>query len=290
MKYFSQLLFSSIVLLSACFSTQPNSLLAADTGGEIQLLMRSDDMGVSQSINEACIQSYRDGVARSIEVIVTGAWFLDAARLLKENPGCDVGVHLCLTSEWDYCKWGPLTHAPTLVDSDGYFWPITRTRSSQPGSTGFLEANPDLAEVEAELRAQIEMALKHLPNVTHVSAHMGAATASPELRTLTSRIASEYRLRLESQELQRFPRIGGIHSQDFESELVAALGKLGAGTWMLVEHPGFDTPELRGFGHVGYENVAQHRAGVTKAFTSKKVKTTIQERGIQLISYADLKN
>jgi hypothetical protein len=59
---------------------------------------------------------------------------------------------------------------------------------------------------------------------------------------------------------------------------------------MLVEHPGLDTPELRGFGHPGYENVAQHRAGVTKAFTSGKVKSTIQKRGIRLISYADLKD
>jgi hypothetical protein len=45
---------------------------------------------------------------------------------------------------------------------------------------------------------------------------------------------------------------------------------------------------MRAIGHKGYENVASHRAGVTRAFTSDKVKQVIQRRGIQLISYADL--
>lgn len=288
MNPLSRFLLTTLVLASVFSLSRSNSLYAANASGKIELLMRADDMGVSQSINEACIQSYREGVARSIEVIVNGPWFLDAARLLKGNPGCDVGVHLCLTSEWDYCKWGPLTHAPTLVDSDGYFWPLTRKRSNEPGSTGFLEANPDLAEVEAELRAQIEMALKHLNNVTHVSAHMGTAMATPELQKLTFRIASEYGLSLGSRELQRFPRIGGNQSRDFESQIISGLGKLSAGKWILVEHPGLDTPELRGFGNVSNENLAQQRADVTKAFTSKKVKSAIKKRGIKLISYADL--
>jgi predicted glycoside hydrolase/deacetylase ChbG (UPF0249 family) len=280
-----------MLVLASMLSTPHTAILsAADTDRKIELLVRADDMGVSKSINDACIQSYRDGVARSIEVIVPGPWFLDAVRLLKENPDCDVGVHLCLTSEWDFCKWGPLTHAPSLVDSNGYFWPTEKQRKDSPGSNGFLEANPDLGEVEAELRAQIEMAMKHIPNVTHVSSHMGAATLTAQLRALTSRIASEYGLRLESPELQRFPRTRGINSPDFESEVVAGLGKLGPGKWLLVEHPGLDTPELRGFGNARNATLAQDRAGVTRAFTSEKVKTAIRSKGIQLISYADLKD
>ena len=280
----------SLALLLVVFdlAVPPGSVLAADPDAPIELIVRADDMGVSQSVNEACIQSYRNGVARSIEVIVPGPWFLDAVRLLQENPGCDVGVHLCLTSEWERCKWGPLTHAPSLVDANGYFRPMTSQRKDFPPDTGFLEADPDLVEVEAELRAQIELAKKHIANVTHVSAHMGTATASPRLRALTTRIARDYGLRLQSNMLQRFPRIGGNNAPDFESELAAALETLGPGKWLLVEHPGLDTPELRAFGHQGYDNVAQHRAGVTRAFTSEKVKEVIQRRGINLISYADL--
>src|SRR5687767_3246676 len=69
--------------------------------GEIRLLVRADDMGAAQSVNEACILTARDGIARSVEIIVPGPWFLDAVRLLKENPAIDAGVHLTLTSEWE---------------------------------------------------------------------------------------------------------------------------------------------------------------------------------------------
>lgn len=41
-------------------------------------------------------------------------------------------------------------------------------------------------------------------------------------------------------------------------------------------------------GHKGYWNVAAHRDAVTRAFTSEKVKSVIEKRGIKLISYRDL--
>jgi len=61
------------------------------------------------------------------------------------------------------------------------------------------------------------------------------------------------------------------------------------GTWILVEHPGLDTPEMRAIGHRSYENVAAHREVVTKIFASHKVKEVINKKGIKLISYAALK-
>ena len=65
------------------------------------------------------------------------------------------------------------------------------------------------------------------------------------------------------------------------------LEKLEPGRWLLVEHPGFDTPEMRGLGHLGYYDVAADREGVTRAFTSDQAKAVIQRRAIRLISYAD---
>jgi hypothetical protein len=46
---------------------------------------------------------------------------------------------------------------------------------------------------------------------------------------------------------------------------------------------------MRAIGHAGYEHVANDRDGVTKAFTSKKVKETIERAGIKLLSYRELK-
>jgi CubicO group peptidase (beta-lactamase class C family)/predicted glycoside hydrolase/deacetylase ChbG (UPF0249 family) len=262
-----------------------------ERAGEIRLLVRADDMGVAQSVNEACIKSYKDGIARSVEVIVPGPWFLDAVRLLKENPGLDVGVHLALTSEWERVKWGPLTNAPSLVDANGYFRPMTKQQPDFPPDTGFLDANPNIGEVERELRAQIETARRHLgKQVTHLSSHMGAARATPELLALTERLAGEYGLRMEDTGVKSAGSFGNNSATGDQREraLVDLLEKLQPGQWLLVEHPGLDTPEMRSIGHKGYENVAADRAGVTQAFTSAKVKEVIVRHKIKLIGYVDL--
>jgi hypothetical protein len=73
-----------------------------------------------------------------------------------------------------------------------------------------------------------------------------------------------------------------------EATLAKTLEKLEPGVWILVEHPGLDTPEMQTMGHIGYWNVAAHRDGVTKAFTSEKVKSVIRRRGIKLVSYRDI--
>ena len=41
--------------------------------------------------------------------------------------------------------------------------------------------------------------------------------------------------------------------------------------------------------HIGYEHVAADRQAVTEVLTDERVKAVIEQRGIQLVSYADLK-
>jgi hypothetical protein len=258
----------------------------------IRLLVRADDMGCAHAVNEAVIRTVEHGVARSVEVIVPGPWFREAARMLRERPGIDVGVHLTLTSEWDLVKWGPIAqNVPSLVDREGKFRPMTRERQGFPPDTGFLESGYKIAEVERELRAQIELARRELPGLSHLSAHMGTATAAPELSELVERLAAEHKLPLRVEGLRSLPGgLGGARASGEEKErrLVEALERLEPGDWLLVEHPGLDTPEMRAMGHVGYENVAEDRAGVTRALTSEKVRAVIERRGIELVSYADL--
>jgi hypothetical protein len=263
---------------------------AADASGTIELLVRADDMGVAQSVNAACIAAYREGIVRSVEVMVPGAWFPDAVRLLKENPGLDVGVHLTLTSEWERCKWRPLTEAPSLVDANGFFRPMTRQRSDFPPDTGFLEAGPRLEEVERELRAQIELAKRNIAQVSHVSAHMGTAVCTPELRTMVERLCLEYNLLYRDEQLQYARGFGGSQKSAAEKErdLVTLVEGLKPGRWLIIEHPAYDNAEVRAMGHRGYENVAADREGVTRAFTSPAVKEVVRRRGIRLISYAEL--
>lgn len=68
-----------------------------------------------------------------------------------------------------------------------------------------------------------------------------------------------------------------------------ALNKPEAGnTYLFVEHPGYDTPEMQSVGHKGYENVAADRDVVTKMFTGQRVIDFINNEGIRLIGYNDL--
>ncbi len=259
--------------------------------GEIRLIVRSDDMGAAHAINEACLRSVTEGIARSIEVLVPAPWFPEAVEMLNEHPEIDVGIHLDLTSEWSRVKWGPvLKNVPSLVDVNGYFFPMTRQRDGWPPNTGFLQSGWSIVEVERELRAQIETALRLLPKVTHLSAHMGTATSTPELRAMVEHLAGEYKLPLTLPNLKRVGGFGGkqLSPQEKEAKLIELLGGLTPGTWLFVEHPGLDTAEMRAIAHRGYENVAADRAGVTHAFCSQKVREVVQRHGIKLVSYDDV--
>ncbi len=256
----------------------------------IRLIVRGDDMGSSHAVNVACIQSYRDGIMRSVEVMVPCPWFNEAVEMLAENPALDVGVHLTLTAEWDACKWGPITRAPSLADAQGNFFPMTRQRGDFPPNTGFLDAEPKLSEVERELRAQIELAVKRIKNVSHLSCHMGTATATPELKALVQRLSREYDLPLGAAGAKRAGSFGGSHTtpQEKEAAMVKIIEGLSPGLYLFVEHPGLDMPEMQALGHLGYRNVAADRDGVTRAFTSKNVKRAVRRKEVQLISYGDL--
>jgi predicted glycoside hydrolase/deacetylase ChbG (UPF0249 family) len=258
--------------------------------GAIRLVVRADDIGSSHTADLACIQCFREGIAQSVEVMVPCPWFNEAAKMLRENPGYDVGVHLTLTSEWENCKWGPITQAPSLVDEQGHFFPMTSQRADFPPKTGFLECGWKIEEVEKELRAQIELAKKMIPQVSHLSSHMGTPTATPQLNALVQKLAQEYKLPIETPGAQyvRWAADSKASAEQREAALVKALEELGPGVWIIVEHPGLDTPEMRGLGHKGYWEVASHRDGVTKAFTSAKVREVIRRRGIQLVSYREM--
>ncbi|MCX8038857.1 MAG: polysaccharide deacetylase family protein [Candidatus Sumerlaeia bacterium] len=290
MKKLLQLGVMTMLLWATAVAPGTAAEKAASDSTAIRLLVRGDDIGSCHAANVACIKAYREGIVRSVEVMVCCPWFPEAVQLLKENPELDVGVHLTLTSEWDCCKWGPLTHAASLVDPNGYFFPTTSQRKDFPPNTGFLQSKWKIEEVEKELRAQIERARAHIRQVSHLSSHMGTPTCTPELRALVERLAAEYDLPLEAPMAKRAGGLGGPKTTAAEKEaaLIQILETLQPGLWLMVEHPGLDTPEMQALSHRGYENVAADRDGVTKALTSERAKRIIKERGIQLVSYADV--
>jgi predicted glycoside hydrolase/deacetylase ChbG (UPF0249 family) len=280
-------LISVLALLFMTYSVFSQKDNPAD---EIQLLIRADDIGSFHAANVACIQSYENGIARSVELMAPCAWFPEAVKMLAENPGYDVGVHLTLTSEWSSVKWRPLTHCPSLVDKDGYFFPMVWKNDNFPPNSSISEANWKIEEVEQELRAQIELSMKYVPQISHLSNHMGFTSLDPKLKALVEKLAKEYKLDTETNNLQRFPGWGrDVKPEERIDKFCENLEKLTPGKYLFVEHPARDTEEMKTVGHKGYENVGLDREWVTRVFTSEKVKETIKKKGIKLISYADLR-
>lgn len=277
--------------LAACGIALASNSASAQGAAPPRLIIRADDMGFAHSGNEAILKSYRDGVATSVEIIVPSPWFPEAVKMLNTHTNVDVGMHLALTSEWDNVKWRPVAHCPSLTDADGYFWPMVFPNKNYPGRS-LSENKWRVEDVEKELRAQIELARKHIPRISHVSAHMGCVMVSAETRALLQRLGKEYGLMVETGTNAvkgvSYKGARGTSAEKIES-FVRMIESLEPGqTYLFVDHPGLDTPELRAIHHIGYENVAVDRQGVTEAYTSPAVKAAIAAKHVQLIGYKDL--
>ena len=275
---------TAALLLVSLFALQPSP-----TG--IRLIVKGDDMGAGHGINVATIDAYKRGVLTTTNVIVPGPWFPEAVRLLNENPGLDVGVHLALTSEWDNVKWRPLTQVPSLVDPDGYLFPNVRPRNGSAPGASISESGWKLDEIERELRAQLTLAKRHLPRATYTWNHMGFTSLSQDVAALVARLSKEYGLVVPTDlGIQSVGRV--YESKDTGAvkadKLAARLETLGPGLWLHIDHAATDDPEIRAFGHAGYEWVAADRSANVEAWTSPRVREVITRRGITLTSYRDL--
>ncbi len=258
---------------------------------EIRLIVQGDDMGFSHSGNLALIQSYKNGVEKSIEILAPSPWFPEAVKLLAANPGLDVGVHLTLTSEWDNIKFRPLTSGASLRNTDGYFYPFVFPNKNYPGQS-VKEHGWNLVEIEAEFRAQIELVKKYVPRVSHVTGHMGCVVLDSSIQAMTDRITKEYGIDIKPSEYGvKRAALEGPHTTSKEkiTSFVNMINKLEPGnTYHFIEHPGIDNSELQAISHMGYENVAIDRQGVTDMYTSALVKTALAKKGVNVISWTDL--
>ena len=151
------------------------------------LIVHADDVGVTHSVNAATTQALETGLVNSASIMVPCPWFPEIADYAKSHPDKDFGLHLTLTSERVYYRWGPVAskdNVPSLVDENGYFqhdWaPTTRI-------------NP--REAELELRAQIDRAYAMGIRPTHLDSHQYRLIENgKELFEVFVRVAHDYKL------------------------------------------------------------------------------------------------
>ena len=215
------------------------------------LIVNCDDLGSCHAANVGVYEALRTGLATSASLMVPGPWAREAAARYR---GEDVGVHLTLNAEHDLYRWGPITHAPSLLDGDGGF----------PRTVQDVWDHADLDEARRECRAQIERAIYWGFDVSHLDSHLGALALRPEFFDIYLELAVDFRLpiRLSSPSTERsigfpFRRLAADEGVLFPDHFVyvsmlgsrraveRALWDLQPGVTEVYLHPAVDTPELR---------------------------------------------
>jgi len=157
------------------------------------VIINADDLGSCHSANVGVYECLATGTVTSATLMVPCPWAREASSRYR---GEDVGVHLTVNAEYELYRWGPITHAPSLLGGDGGF----------PRTVEDVWDHADLDEVRRECRAQIERAILWGFDVSHLDAHMGTLQLRPEFFDVYLELALDFGLplRMTSPNVDRY--------------------------------------------------------------------------------------
>jgi predicted glycoside hydrolase/deacetylase ChbG (UPF0249 family) len=268
----------------------PQGTLSAQHAGPPEVLLRLDDIGMNHSVNMAVEKVAATGMPFSVSLLFACPWYQEAVEILRKYPQVVVGVHLALNSEWRNYRWGPVLGkggAPSLVDSDGYFL---------PSSGAFLASKYDLGEVERELTAQVERALRSGLKITYVDAHMGMAEGTPQLREIEERVAKKYGLGISTYFGESYFTLWGEPVASKKSALLRHLASARRDSVNLIEvHVAERTPEMEVIFDMNAASqnapgagVVDHRKAELEAMLSPELAEMVRSGKIRLVTYQQL--
>jgi chitin disaccharide deacetylase len=297
-----------VLLLGSLLSTLPVGVspqtLVERLGyppGTKLIIVHADDLGETHSVNAAAINALEGGTINSASLMVPCPWFPEIADYAKSHPDADFGLHLTLTSERVYYRWGPVAPADkvsSLVDQNGYFhhdWEENEHINAK--------------EVEVELRAQIERALAMGVRPTHLDSHQYRLIMNgKELFDVMLQVAHEYKLPVfvtrdwfaDHPYLEASLDPSDIvldHTVTIEPETppgkwaefyLTALKNLKPGVTEFVIHPGYDDDELRAATRERSTWGSAWRKRDYDFFTSDQFREILAQQKIKLITWRDL--
>jgi predicted glycoside hydrolase/deacetylase ChbG (UPF0249 family) len=295
--------------IAATAFAQPGTKTTAERlgrPGAKLLMVHADDAGMCHSVNLATTEALLSSSVQSSSIMVPCPWFSEFADFAKQHPDLDLGLHLTLTSEWRYYRWRPVADpakVKTLLDPDGYLYRDVRAVASHATA----------AEVEIELRAQIDRARQFGIRFTHVDSHMGTLFARPDYFEVYTKVAQEAKVVCmlprptpeAAKELSQYPitpemltakeRAGhvlldrlvtGVPGGTVEARRQSYrdfLRNLKPGATKLIVHLSKDDPEIRAI-----SNVWQQRWADFSFWTSPEAKALMKELDIQPLTYREL--
>jgi chitin disaccharide deacetylase len=297
------LLWLSVVSLLAAPSLHAQTRTIAERLGHPRdaklLIIHADDLGAAHSIDAASFEALDKGTISSASIMIPTPWVTEVATYAKARPNADLGLHLTITSEWETYRWGsvaPADKVPSLLDSLGTF----------PSDVAPVVARAKPAEVEREIRAQIDRAIALGIRPTHVDSHMGALFASPELFATYVRVARAYRLPflalrgdrrvkpqaplLESDILLDTVIIAGpdVPRDRWKEYYLREIANLKPGVTELIVHLGRDDSELQAVtvNHEPYGSAWRQRD--TDVISSPEFRKALTDNRVIVITWRDL--
>jgi len=267
------------------------------------LMIHADDAGLSHAENRATIQALEKGMVNSYSIMVPCPWFHEMALFAKSHPQYDMGLHLTLTCEWETYRFGPVlpvSEVPGLVDEHGHFF---RKREQ-------LRQKATAEEVEKELRAQIEKALRMGLRPTHLDSHMYSVGSHPDFFKVYKRLGEQYGLPvLISKQMMEMVgldpmvhiatddltidhtylgAIADFEKGQFTQGYQDMLENLQPGLNLILIHPAFDEPEMKAIA-INHPNFgAEWRQMDFDFFTSEKTRNTLRKHHIELVTWGEL--
>src|ERR1043165_7037183 len=264
------------------------------------IIVHADDLGETHAVNAAAMKALESGIINSASLMVPCPWFPEMADYANSHPDADLGLHLTMTSERVYYRWGPVASkekVPSLLDENGYFhhdWEHNQ------------HANPQEAQIE--IRAQIERALAMGIHPTHLDSHQYRLIMSgKDLFDATLRVAHEYKLTLfvarnwfvENPYLEKSlaPKDIVIDQEVTISPSVApekwaafyrdALENLKPGVTIFIINPGFADEELRAATRERATWGADWRQRDYDFFSSNEFRELLKKQNIKMITWRE---
>jgi len=256
------------------------------------VIISCDDLGSSHAANIGVYRALRDGVATCASLMVPAPWARHAASMYD---GEDIGVHLTLNAEHPLYRWGPITHAPSLLSGDGGF----------PRTIDDLWEHADPAEVLRELQAQIERAIAWGFDVSHLAPHLSAITLRPEFFDVYLELAIQFRLPIRLPSTITAEAAGFPFRKLAEDEQVVfpdhfdhdwragsrervydAIARLPPGVTEIHVQPAVDTPEVRALSTSAPGWIDDYELAVN----DPHLRNLLEDCGAVLIGYRELRD
>ena len=264
------------------------------------LMIHADDLGLGHGVDEASFAALENRAVTTGSIMVPCPWFTEVAAYARAHPDADLGLHLTLTSEWKSYRWGPLASRRDVVgllDPSGFFWPDTTPVAKS--------AKPE--EVESEIRAQIETALKAGIHPTHIDSHMGTLF-TPAFFPVYVKVAREYGLPFfalpivtgapamasQIKESDAFPDALAMASSSVKPDqwleyYIGIVRSLKPGLTEVIVHLGKDDAELQAIteGHPAFGSAWRRRD--FDVLTSPEFRKALQDNHVVLVGWKEIK-